>query len=135
MEPLQESNIIKVISKKLVRKSIEMLHKQAEKDESKKDKDGGIDDDTKEAEITEVAETDNNELVVNAANNAPPPQDAMTNTAAAAAEETGTTTTWAPRTETATMMWMIPRGGDPEVKYGNDNNDENGMMSVLPPLE
>ena len=69
-ETLKESNITKVISKKLVRKS-------------------------KEVEINEAAQTDNNEFVVDAANNAPPPQDAMTNTAAAAAEETGTTTTWA----------------------------------------
>ena len=46
-ENLQESNIIKVISKKLVRKVIEMLHKIAEKDESNKDKDDDIVNDTK----------------------------------------------------------------------------------------
>ena len=46
-ENLQESNIIKVISKKLVRKVIEMLHKIAEKDESNKDKDDDIVNETK----------------------------------------------------------------------------------------
>ena len=43
-ETLQESKIIKVISKKLVRKAIDMLRKLAEKDESKKEKDDKIDD-------------------------------------------------------------------------------------------
>ena len=43
-ETLQESKIIKVISKKLVRKAIEMLRKVAEKDESNKEKDNDIDD-------------------------------------------------------------------------------------------
>ena len=43
-ETLQESNIIKVIPKKLVRKAIEILRKLAEKDESKKEKDDDIDD-------------------------------------------------------------------------------------------
>ena len=47
-EILQESKIIKVVSKKLVRKVIEILRKPAEKDESKKDKDDGIDEETKE---------------------------------------------------------------------------------------
>ena len=88
-ETLQESNIIKVISKKLVRKFIEMLRKLAEKDESKKEKNDGIDNKTKEVDINEVAETDNDELVVDAANNAPPPRDAPTTTTAAAAEEGG----------------------------------------------
>ena len=36
METLQEYSIIKFISKKLVRKAIEIVHKLAEKDESKK---------------------------------------------------------------------------------------------------
>ena len=57
METLQESKIIKFISKNLVRKAIEMLHKLAEKDESEKDKDGGIDDDTKEVEMTTALTT------------------------------------------------------------------------------
>ena len=35
-ETLQDSKIIKVISKKLVRKAIEMMHKLAEKDKYKK---------------------------------------------------------------------------------------------------
>ena len=50
---LQESKIIKVISKKLVRKAIEMLRKLAEKGQSKKEKDDKIDDETKEVEINE----------------------------------------------------------------------------------
>ena len=53
-ETLQESKIIKVVSKKLVRKSIEMLRKLAEKNESKKEKDDDVDEDTKEMEINEV---------------------------------------------------------------------------------
>ena len=64
-ENLQESKIIKVISKKLVRKAIEMLRKLAEKDEAKEEKDDVNDDDTKEVEIDEngeVVETDNDEL-------------------------------------------------------------------------
>ena len=72
-ETLQDSNIIKVISKKLVRKAIEMLRKLAERENSKKEKDNDIDNETKEVEINEVAETDNNELVVDAANDTPPP--------------------------------------------------------------
>ena len=75
---LQESNIIKVISKKLLRKAIEMLRKLAEKYKPKEEKDDNIDDDTKEAEINdngEVVDTDNGELVLDAANGAPPPQD------------------------------------------------------------
>ena len=43
-ETLQESNIIKVVSKKLVRKAIEMLHKLSEKNKYKKEKDDGIDE-------------------------------------------------------------------------------------------
>ena len=35
-DTLQESKIIKVVSKKLVRKAIEMLHKLEKKDESNK---------------------------------------------------------------------------------------------------
>ena len=88
-ETLQESKIIKVIYKKLVSKSIEMLRNLADKDESKKEKDDDIDDDTKEVEINKVAETYNNKLFVDATKNAPPPQDAMTTTTAAAAEEGG----------------------------------------------
>ena len=82
-ETLQESKIIKVISKKLVRKAIEMLHKLAEKDESKKEKDNDIDNDTKEVEAKEnreVADTDNYELGVDAATGATTPQDAMATT-------------------------------------------------------
>ena len=66
-----------------------MLHKLEEKYESKKEKDNNIDDDAKEVEINEVAETDNDKLVVNAANNSPPPQDTMNTTMAAAADEGG----------------------------------------------
>ena len=85
-ETLQDSKIIKVISKKLVMKAIEMLHKLEEKDESKREKDDDIYKNTKEVEINnnrEVAETDNDKLVVDAVNDAPPPQDAMTTTMAA----------------------------------------------------
>ena len=46
-ENLQESKIIKVIQKKLVRKAIEILLKLAEKDESKEEKDDNIDNETK----------------------------------------------------------------------------------------
>ena len=52
-ETLQESKIIKVISKKLVSKAIEILRKLAEKDESKKEKDYDIDNETKEVDINE----------------------------------------------------------------------------------
>ena len=38
-------------------------------------------------DINELAEMDNDELVVNATNDAPPPQDAMTTTTAAVSEE------------------------------------------------
>ena len=86
---LQESKIIKIISKKLVRKAIYMLRNLMQKDESKKEKDGDIDNDTKEVWINKVTETDNDELVVDATNNAPPPQDAITTTTAAADEECG----------------------------------------------
>ena len=73
-ETLQESNIIKFIFKKLVRKAIEMMRKLAEKDESKKEKDDGIDDETNEVEINkngEVVEMENDGLVVDAANDDP----------------------------------------------------------------
>ena len=86
-ETLQESNIIKVIPKNIVRKAIEMLHKLAERDKSKKESDDNIGDDNKKVGINEVVDTDNEELVVDAANGAPPPQDAMTTTTEAAAEE------------------------------------------------
>ena len=55
---LQESKIIKVISKKLLRKAIETLRKLAKKDKSKKEKDDNIDNETKEVDINKVAETD-----------------------------------------------------------------------------
>ena len=88
---LQESKIIKVISKKLVRKAIEILHKIAKKDDTKKERDDNIDNETKDFDINknvEVAETDNDKLVVDSANDHPPPQDNMvTNTTTAAAEE------------------------------------------------
>ena len=56
METLQESKIIKVTSKKLVRKAIEMLRKLAEMEESKKEKDNNIGDETKEVETNENRE-------------------------------------------------------------------------------
>ena len=52
-ETLQESKIIKVVYKKIVRKAIEMLRKLSQKEESKKDKDDDIDDKTKEVEIND----------------------------------------------------------------------------------
>ena len=110
-ETLQEFKIIKGISKKLGRKAIEILRKLAEKEESKKEKDDNIDDETKEVDINEVAETNNDELFVDAANDAPPPQDAMTTTTTAASEEGGTTTTGAPRKATTTMRRTILREG------------------------
>ena len=67
-ETLQGSNIIKAISKKLVRKTIDMLCKQADKEESNKEKYDGIDDNTKEVEINEVADMDDDKLFVDAAN-------------------------------------------------------------------
>ena len=66
-----------------------MLRKLVEKDKSKKEKYDNIDDETKEVGINEVAETDNDELVVDSVNDARPPQDAMTTTTAAAAGEGG----------------------------------------------
>ena len=59
---LQDSKIIKVISNKLVRKVIKTMCKQAEKDESKKEKNDDIYNETKEVEINangEVIDTDN----------------------------------------------------------------------------
>ena len=93
-ETVQDSNIIKVTSKKLLRKAIEMLRKLAKNNESNEEKESDIDDETKEVEINEngeVVETENDELVVDAANNAPPPQESPTTTTAtaAAAEEGG----------------------------------------------
>ena len=67
-----------------------MLHKLEEKDESKKEKDGEIVNETNELDMIkngEVVEIDNDELVVDATNDAPPPQDAMNTNTAAAAEE------------------------------------------------
>ena len=69
-----------------------MLRKIVEKCKSKKEKDVNIDDETKELEINEnreVAETNNEKLVVDATNNTPPSQDAMTITTAAASKEVG----------------------------------------------
>ena len=88
-ETLQESNIIKDISKKLVMKAIDMLRKLAEKDESKKEKDDDIDNDTKEVDIHKkgyITETYNDKLVVNVTNDTPPPHYAMTITTAAASK-------------------------------------------------
>ena len=47
-DTLHDFKIIKVVSKKLIRKSIEMLRKLAEKDESREEKDDDIDNETKE---------------------------------------------------------------------------------------
>ena len=94
-ETLHKSKIIKV-------KAIEMLRKIAEKDESKKEKDNGIDNDTKEVDINDIAETDNDKILFDAANDAPP-QDAMTTNTAATAEEGG-------------------EDDDVGAKDGNDNN-------------
>ena len=58
-ETLQESNIIKLISKKLLSKAIDIMRNLEEKDYSKKEKDDNIDDETKEVEINEVTDTDN----------------------------------------------------------------------------
>ena len=58
-ETLQESNIIRFISKKLLSKAIEMLRNLAEKDEFKNEKDNDIDDNTKEVNINKVAEIEN----------------------------------------------------------------------------
>ena len=48
------------------------------------------------------------------------------------------TTTWAPRTSTTATRRTIPRrgrrGGNLEVKDGNDDDDEEYMMGILPPL-
>ena len=55
-ETLQEYKIINVITKKIVRKAIDMLRKLAEKDESKEEKDNEIDDETKEMDINENGE-------------------------------------------------------------------------------
>ena len=78
METLQESKIIKFISKKLIRKDIEMLRKLAEKKKTKKEKDNDINNETSKVDINEnreVAETKNDELIVVAKNDAPPSQD------------------------------------------------------------
>ena len=88
-ETLQESKIIKVTSKKIVMTAIQMLRKLAEKDEYKKEKDGNIDNYTKEVEINEVTETYNDELVFDAANDTHPPQDAMPNSTAVTDGEGG----------------------------------------------
>ena len=85
-ETLQESKIIKVLPKKIVRKTIEMLPKLADKYESNKDKDDDIADETNEVEINdngELAETENDKLFVDATNDAPPTQEYPATTAAA----------------------------------------------------
>ena len=90
METLKDSKIIKVISKNLVMKAIKILRKLAEKDESNKEKGDNTDGNTKEVEINknrEVAETDNDKLVVDATNDAHPPQDVMNTPTAADAKE------------------------------------------------
>ena len=56
MDNLQESKIIKVISKKLVRKAIEMLCKLAEKEKPKEEKDDNIGDETNEVDINKKGE-------------------------------------------------------------------------------
>ena len=93
-ETLQQSRIIKFISKKLVSKDIDMLRKLEEKEKSKKQKDYNIEYDNNEVGINnkgEVVETNNDELVVDAAYSAPPPQEAPTTitTTSAAAQEGG----------------------------------------------
>ena len=55
-ETLQESKIIKVISKKLVKKAIEIIRKLAEMEESNKEKENNIGNETKEVEINENRE-------------------------------------------------------------------------------
>ena len=142
-ETLQESKFSKVISENLVRNTIEMLLKLAQKDKSKEEKDYKIDDKTKEAEINEdievieVGETDNDELVVDDVNNAPPPQDSPTNTTttAAATEEGGD--------NDDDEADNIKGGGgnatveDGKNEDGNDddkNDDKEDVMDVLPPL-
>ena len=47
---LQDYKIIKVISKKLVRKAVDIMYKIVEKDESKEEKYSDIDDNTKEVD-------------------------------------------------------------------------------------
>ena len=56
-----------------------MLRNLAEKEEPKEENYDNIDDETKEVEINENREV-NDELVIDAANGAPPPQDAQTTT-------------------------------------------------------
>ena len=114
METLQKSKIIKVISKKLVRKAIEMLRNLAEKDESKEEKDGNIGDDTKEVDFNEnreVVETDNDNLLL-----MPQTDILLLRTPELLIRQpspmrAGTTMTLAPRRETATTRRKIPRGG------------------------
>ena len=111
-ENLRDSNIMKVISKKLVRKAIEMLHNLAERDESKEEKDDYIDDKTKEVKINV-----NGEVKMN---NAPPPQDALTTTTTLAAttkegrdndnnDEVGNTKTETTNTTTTMTKMTIKR--------------------------
>ena len=105
-ETLQESKIIKFVSKKLVRKAIKMLCKLAEKDESKEEKDDDTDSKTKEVNINdnrEVVDTDIDKLVIDAANDAPP-------------RDAPTTTT--------TMVDAAKKGGDDD-DVGAENSDED----------
>ena len=143
-ETLQESKIIKVISKNIVRKAIEMLCKLEDKDESKEEKDDGIENETNDVDINgneEVIEMENVKLVVDAANDAPPPQDDQTTstTTAAVVEEDGTEDE---DNEADDKKVGEEGGGDPAVKYGNnkdndddeEDDDKEDVMEVLPPL-
>ena len=55
-DTFQESKIIKVLSKKCVRKAIDMLSKLAEKEKSREEKDNVNDNKIKEAEIDDNRE-------------------------------------------------------------------------------
>ena len=55
-DTFQESKIIKVLSKKCVRKAIDMLSKLAEKEKSREEKDNVDDNKIKEAEIDDNRE-------------------------------------------------------------------------------
>ena len=107
-----------------------MLRKLAEKDKSKKGKYDDIDKNTKEVDINEngdVAETDNDEIFVDAANDTPPPQDAMTNTTDAVTTEEGgdDDNVGAEDGDDDDEAYDTKGGGggedDPEVEYGNDD--------------
>ena len=86
-DTLQDSKIINVISKNLVSKDIEMLLSLVKRYKYRNYKDDDIDNKTKKVDINEVAETENDELAVDAANNAPHHQEDMNTTTTAASEE------------------------------------------------